>query len=117
MVRIVFQRSGGFAGLPAPAQSLEIDSRQLQPDRARELERLVGDAALAGQPVPGKAAAAVRDGFQYHLRVEDDSRTDELVLSDGAIPAKLLPLVRWLSREVDARLREALRKREETEPG
>jgi hypothetical protein len=100
MVHIRFRRSGGFANLRLPA--VEIDSQQLPPDKAGELERLVAEAGLLDQPAsspPSQAPSPVRDAFQYDLSVEHEGRTCSLRASDGAMPPAVARLVQWLAQE------------------
>ncbi|HXO22296.1 MAG TPA: protealysin inhibitor emfourin [Thermoanaerobaculia bacterium] len=97
MVRIRFSRSGGFAGLQGPGQKLEVDSKELPAEKGRELERLVAAARLFDQPEK-PAVAAVPDGFQYDLAIEDGGRRHSLRVSEGSIPPGLPPLLDWLTR-------------------
>ncbi len=117
-MRISFQRSGGFAGLPGAKQSLDFDtsaaaSDELPVARARELERLVEEAQLFNQPPKNSPAAnPVRDGYQYDLRLEDGGRSHVFTVHDGAIAPSLEPLINWLNKELAAKLKRSLAERQ-----
>ncbi|MGQ7296200.1 protealysin inhibitor emfourin [Quadrisphaera sp. KR29] len=63
-MRVVVERSGGFAGL---VRRGEADSSQLDEATARQLRALVADAEGAGAAAP----AGRRDGFCYEVTLED----------------------------------------------
>jgi hypothetical protein len=102
-MRIRFKRSGGFAGLQGPGQTVDLDSRQLPAEKARQLKELIARARFFDQPAeaPGKSPAP--DGFQYDVSVEDEGRNHAVRLSDGALSPEVAPLVQWLVREARER--------------
>jgi hypothetical protein len=88
--RVELERSGGFAGITLRSA---VDTTELPPDQAAELERLVAAAnlpALAAQSGPPVAAP---DRFQYSITMAQDGTTHQLVIGESQITPKLRPLI------------------------
>jgi hypothetical protein len=77
-MKLVLQRSGGFAAIPALSRDIVVDTGELPPDSASELERLVAAVRLENRPTP-TGAADIRD---YRLTVDDGRRSHVLDFSD-----------------------------------
>ena len=93
-MRIVCERSGGFAGL---STRTEVDSETLTAAQKRELQTLIEQSQLLDQPVAKKRKArAVADGFQYDLTVTTEDAEHALTLDDGAVSETMLALLDWL---------------------
>lgn len=90
-MRIVCQRTGGFAGLTLRA---EVDSSQLTPAESRKLAKLVEEARLFDQPAP--AAGAMPDQYQYDVTVEDGGRRHSIQTNDAAASAEVRRLIDWV---------------------
>ena len=91
-MRVYCKKTGGIAGLKISA---EVDSKQLSPAEAQEMEVLVERARLFDQPAkPG--VAATPDQFQYEITVEDQGMKHSFVTNDTAASDELLDLVDWL---------------------
>lgn len=94
-VRVVFEQSGGYAGLVV---GCELDTRTLPAAEAAELERLVAASGLAewigAIPVPGPGPA--RDLRVYVVVVECGPRTSRAVFDDATVPAPAEPLLEFL---------------------
>jgi hypothetical protein len=86
--RIEFERSGGFAGI---AQRCTIDSTQLDPAKAAELEQLLppADAAPSGPGSP--------DRFQYDLKIVRGGQEQSVTLRDGSLTDEQKRLVELLT--------------------
>lgn len=100
-MRIRFERSGGFANVPLRA---ELNSAEMSPARAQELERLVDKARPFDQP--SQAGAIVPDDLHYQITIENDageSRT--LHISDTAAPDELKLLLDFLGDEALKKLK------------
>jgi hypothetical protein len=93
-MRVKFERSGGFANIPLRA---ELDSAQMEPDRAKELKRLVEEARPFDQP--SSSQASVPDDLQYELTIEHDGQSKTINISDTAAPDNLKSLFDFLSEE------------------
>jgi hypothetical protein len=93
--RIELERSGGFAGI---SMHSSVDSTQLEPAQAAELEQLlavVESAAVPEQPPSGP------DRFQYDLKVTRCDRETALTFRDGSMTddqRKLVELLTELAR-------------------
>lgn len=90
-MRIVCERTGGFAGLTLRA---EVDSEQLTPAEARKLKRLVEEARPFDQPAEAKGA--MPDQYQYDLEIEDEGRTRTIQTNDAAASEEMTKLIEWV---------------------
>jgi hypothetical protein len=88
MIRIVFERSGGFMGRSV---SLNLDLDELPPDQAATLKRLVDESDFFNltEPPPKKPVA---DGFAYSLTIKNGKSERTFQLSETNIPQALRPL-------------------------
>ena len=78
-----------------------VDTETLDPDRARELHRLVEAADLAGLP-RGPRKSEERDRFRYLLTVDDGRRSREARFCEEDAPESLRALIEAIRRESDA---------------
>jgi emfourin len=100
-MRIRFERTGGYANVPLRA---ELDSGEMSPARAQELERLVEKARPFDQPP--QAASKIPDDLHYEITIENDagaSRT--LHIGDAAAPDELKLLLDFLGDEALKKLK------------
>src|SRR5947199_135631 len=102
LMRIRFERTGGFANVPLRA---ELDSTQMPPDRAHELAGLVEKALPFDQPVKPDNAAPTPDDLHYNITIEDADRTHTFNISDSAAPDNLKLLFDFLGEEALAKLK------------
>ena len=93
-MRIVCERSGGFAGLTTRT---EVDSETLPAAQKRELKTLIEQSQLLDQSGKKRKAKAVADGFQYDLTVTTEEAEHSLNLNDGAVSEDMLALLDWLT--------------------
>jgi hypothetical protein len=94
-MKIHFERSGGFTGIPIVA---EIDSQALAADEAQHLNELVQAARFFDLPAhPPKGAPTGADQFQYKIAIEDEKRVHTVEMTDSAVTADLQPLLRQLT--------------------
>jgi len=89
MMRIHFERTGGFMGRRV---SLELDLADLPPDQSAALKLLVDESDFFNltevrpkDPVP--------DGFTYSITVETETIKHTLVAGDTNFPHKVRPLL------------------------
>lgn len=95
-MKIEFSRSGGFAA-PAMKQKLEIDTAELPPNEANQLQSLIEGADLAS--LADRDAQPPRpDEFRYRITVNDEGRSYTTTASDTDMPEAVGPLVDWLSK-------------------
>jgi emfourin len=93
-VEIEFQRSGGYAGLTL---GTKVDTEELPPTEARQLEDLV--AKLEGE----QASAPKPDRFQYDVTVRRGGKAESYSLGEQDLTPE--------ARELVKRLMERARKR------
>jgi hypothetical protein len=93
-MRIVFERTGGFAGLKLKTS---LDESTLPPKDARRLHRLLDKSRFFELPLRIEPANLRPDRFQYRLTVEKDNCIHTVRTSEDAIPRELRPLVEWLT--------------------
>ena len=98
---IWFERSGGFAGI---STSVEIDSKTLPAEEARELEQLIEQSGFfdfnKNDTIPDLGLGQGPDQFQYKITIEYKGREKKTVeLSESTIPDSLRPLVNYLTQK------------------
>ncbi|MEH3076403.1 MAG: hypothetical protein PGN11_06935 [Quadrisphaera sp.] len=86
-MRVVVERSGGFAGV---VRRGEADATQLDDATSQQLRDLVASAAGPdGSSEPGRGPR--RDGFCYEVTLEDDDDAvrgpRRVLLREGSMPA------------------------------
>lgn len=96
-MRIEFERSGGVAGLRLSAT---IESDSLPNQEADDLCKLVEDAGFFDLPADITSPKAQPDQFVYAVTVETEARRHTVRVDDSTAPARLQPLLDWLSRAV-----------------
>jgi hypothetical protein len=96
-VIINFESEGGFAHLPGLSRPLRIDTAELSPDQATQLEGLVGRAHFFDQPPEvGGPAPGAADLRSYTITVADGGRTHTVRTSDALSDPALRDLVERL---------------------
>jgi len=96
-MKINFEMSGGFAHIPALSGPFTIDTSQLDPQVANQLESLVRDARFFDQTaLAGTLAKGAADYRTYNITVEDGSRVHTIQLTDPIKDANLGRLVSQL---------------------
>jgi hypothetical protein len=94
-MRIIFERSGGFAGIKLSA-AFDLDS--LPKDQADEIRSAVNKvdfSRLSEQMLP---PTPMPDQLEYVITIETDEWQHKIVTSDTTAPAELQPLLRTLTR-------------------
>jgi hypothetical protein len=99
MMKIIFERSGGFMGRNV---KLELDLADLPPDQAEILKRLVEESDFFSltESLP-KAPAP--DGFTYTITVITTKIRHTVNTADTSAPEVLRPLLDELSTRARAR--------------
>ena len=92
-MRISIERSGGFAGM---TMRTAIDEKDLEPDEAQKLRRLVEKANFFNLSKKIMARSPRPDRFQYELSLKESGRQHTVTMSEEAMPENLKPLVKWL---------------------
>jgi hypothetical protein len=99
MMRIIFERSGGFMGRRV---SLDLDLADLPPDQAAALKLLVEETDFFNlTELPPKSP--IPDGFMYSITVETKTTQRTIQAGDGNFPETLRPLLDDLLTRTRAR--------------
>lgn len=91
--RISFERSGGFAGIPA---RLEIDSKTLEAREKEKLQDLIQSSGFFSDDVDTVPEGRA-DQFQYTLTIDYKGQERTRQFTDSNMPDSLRPLVRHLT--------------------
>ena len=96
-MKINFEMSGGFAQIPALNKPVIIDTAQIDPQLANQLESLVQKSRFFDQPAQaGTVAKGAADYKKYTITVTDGSRVHTVQLTDPITDANLGSLVSQL---------------------
>jgi hypothetical protein len=95
---IYFERSGGFAGI---TQTLEIKSDTLSQENQDHLRTMINDSGFFS--FMEESNSGLPDQFNYVITIKNDQQEKTIRLGESAIPAKLMPLVDYLTQK--ARIR------------
>ncbi len=94
-MRIHFERSGGFMGMPVQTT---IDTSTLPDDEAQALHDMLDAARFFQLPEDLTATGSGADQFQYKLMVEREDQDPHTVhLGDASAPPEMQPLLRKLT--------------------
>ncbi|MEB3358035.1 MAG: protealysin inhibitor emfourin [Synechococcales bacterium] len=93
-MKIRFRQTGGFAGL---SQSAELDTSQLPPTEATQIEQLVDQASFWEMRPPQRQIFP--DQEQYSVTIESEGRSRTLHMGRSKIPPALKPLIDRLARD------------------
>jgi hypothetical protein len=89
-LRVELERSGGFAGITLRSA---VDTAELPPDQAAELEAFVEAADLPALAARSGPPVAAPDRFQYSITVTKDGTTHRLVIGESQVTSELRPLI------------------------
>lgn len=108
-MKITCSTEGGFAAIPALQVPFEVDTDDLDPETASELERYVRESDFFDSPPPTQLPVppGAADLRAYAITVQDGTRIQTVRLAD---PVPAGPLERLVSRM------NALRQPEPREP-
>lgn len=93
-MKIEYVRTGGFAAIRL---TTSLDSEKLPPTEASRLETLVESAGFFDLPAEIRPSAPAPDRFEYRITVSTAQRTHTVVISEAAIPARVGPLIDYLT--------------------
>ena len=94
LMRVLFERSGGLAGIRLVAA---FDSAALPTGPADELRRLVDGAGFFDLPPLLASKRSGFDRFRYKVTVETPERRHTVELDESAAPDSFRPLLDWLT--------------------
>lgn len=93
-MHILFERTGGFAGLKLKAS---LDAEALPPRQARRLKKLLQESRFFELPLRLDTPAPRPDRFQYRLTIENNNCVHTVQASEDAMPPEMRPLLDWLT--------------------
>ncbi len=93
-MHIDFTRTGGFAGMRL---TTSVDTANLPPDQATNLQKLMDDAQFFDLPAKLMPDKPMPDRFEYHVTVSSDQQTHTIDVNDAAVPQSLRPLLNYLT--------------------
>ncbi len=96
-LRVTYQKHGGLAYFPRLARPVVIDARDLDPEKARELEHLLEEAGFFNLSAT-RDHAARPDAFHYSVKVEQPGRAHAIERTDPIGDAALAKLIAFLDR-------------------
>ena len=94
MMKVLFERTGGFAGIKLSAS---FDSASLPPRQAQRLQELLEECRFFQLPIRLEETAPRPDRFFYRLTVESQNGVHTVQASEGAVPPEMRPLLEWLT--------------------
>lgn len=95
MMKILFERTGGFMGRKI---SLHLNLDDLPSDQAGALKHLLDEVDFLNLEEDKSASLYARDAFHYLVRVETEKIQHSVHVTDLSMPAALRPLIEELSR-------------------
>jgi|WetSurMetagenome_2_1015567.scaffolds.fasta_scaffold283169_2 hypothetical protein len=96
-MRVVFERTGGFAGIKVEGS---LDSSSLTVPQARRLQTLLKKSGFFELPSVLESANTGADHFNYRVTVESEEGQHTVEAIDIALPASMRPLLNFLIRSV-----------------
>jgi len=92
-VKVMLERSGGFAAIPGLSRAIVVDTSTEPPAVASELEGLVEAAQIPTRPRHVPAPSGAADHYTYRLTVERAGHTDVVQFPDPIADQALQALV------------------------
>ncbi|MEW6491414.1 MAG: protealysin inhibitor emfourin [Cyanobacteriota bacterium] len=99
-MRIVFERTGGFAAMK---MTKEIDTATLPAEETNQLRQLVDAADFFHLPTTITPKTPQPDRFGYRITIQESDHQHTVVTSEQALPGTLRPLIDWLMAAVRQR--------------
>lgn len=90
---IFFERSGGFTGIPLSVQVSSVELAKKDRDR---LDKLMVESDICNLKNIKNENSAIRDQFDYLIRVKCDTVEKQFSFSDNTVPTDFLPLINYL---------------------
>jgi hypothetical protein len=93
-MRVTFKMDGGFAYFPGLSKPLSINTEQMEPKQAAQIESMIHNSHFFDQPSQvGVPALGAADYRTYTITVEDAQRSHVVQLSDPAGSTALQELI------------------------
>ncbi|MGB9236837.1 MAG: protealysin inhibitor emfourin [Terriglobales bacterium] len=92
-MRILVERSGGFAGI---SQTNSLSTDQVPAQEAKKIADLVEAAGFFELPAVIESNGPGGDRFQYKITVESERGAHTVNVDEAAVPAGLEPVLVWM---------------------
>jgi hypothetical protein len=92
-MRVLLERSGGFAGI---SQTNSVSTDQMPAEEAQKVAALVEAAGFFELPSVIRSTEPGGDRFQYKITVETEHGTHTVQVDEEAVPPRLQPLLNWM---------------------
>src|SRR5215467_9537274 len=98
-MRIRFERSGGFAGLPT---TLEVDSSSISLNEQSRVKAMIDTAKFFELPLDTPLPKNAADYFKYKITIEnnENGKSRTITTNDMTMPSELRPLVDYLESKL-----------------
>ncbi len=93
-MKIHYERSGGFTGIPV---KITVDTDTLPEETVKGFLEAFSASRFFDLPEKLIQPATGSDQYTYHLTVDDDARHHAVEMGDSAVPAPLQPVLRQLT--------------------
>lgn len=90
-MQILFERSGGFTGIPV---GTTLDTNKLPHDEVVRLRQLIEAADFFS--LPAAPPDAQPDRSQYKVTIQERNRRHRIIVSEASLSSSLKPLIDWL---------------------
>lgn len=94
-MRVVIERSGGFAGM-SRIQSFSTDD--MPAEDGKKLRDLVEASGFYELPSVIHSDKPLPDAFRYKITVESERGSHTVEVDEGAVPSRLQPILNWVKR-------------------
>jgi hypothetical protein len=94
-MRIVFERTGGFAGRKIQGT---IESSSLSKQQAKRLRELLDKSSFFCLPEKLTAETGGADRFSYKITIESEIGIHTVEAAEAAVPPHFRTLLDWLTR-------------------
>jgi hypothetical protein len=96
-MRILFERTGGFAGRKVEGI---LDCSALPPAQVHQLKELLRQSRFFDLPSALESLDPGADRFSYKVTVENETGRHTVEASDAAVPGEMRPLLDYLTRSL-----------------
>jgi len=98
-MRVLVERSGGFAGI---SRTYSFSSDQVPVEDSQKVADLVEASGFFGLPPVIRGTEPGADRFQYRITVESGQGSHTVQVDEGAVPPGLQPVIAWMKNSAAA---------------
>jgi hypothetical protein len=100
--RIIFERTGGFAGIRLAA---DIEVNELPEDEKHEILELLDDMDFDELPEKLSGSTPMPDGFVYSITVISNKKEYKVLADESSVPNDMQPLIEILENMAKRQMR------------